>query len=60
LAKLYYNSTMHLATKMFVFESMLGKEARKPMGLTIPMGRINHSRKLWRWSKNTKKNMPEG
>jgi hypothetical protein len=29
---------MHLVTKMSPFELTLGKEARKPMDLTIPMG----------------------
>jgi hypothetical protein len=38
LAKFYYNSTTHSATKMSPFELMLGKEGRKPMDLTIPMG----------------------
>ncbi len=38
LAKLCYNSIMHLTTKMSLFELTLGKEAKKPMDLAIPMG----------------------
>ncbi len=39
-----YNSTKHLAIKMFSFELMLGKEIKKLMDLAIPMGWINHSK----------------
>jgi hypothetical protein len=33
-----YNSIMHLTIKMSLFELALGKEAKKPMDLSIPMG----------------------
>jgi hypothetical protein len=39
---------------MFPFKLTLGKEARKPMDLAIPMGRKAIPRKLWRWSKGVK------
>jgi hypothetical protein len=38
LTKFCYNFTMHLVTKMSLFELALGKETRKPMDLAIPMG----------------------
>jgi uncharacterized protein YecT (DUF1311 family) len=38
-----YNSTIHLAMKMFSSELTLGKEAKKLMDLAIPMGCRNHS-----------------
>jgi hypothetical protein len=44
---------------MFPFKLTLGKEAKKPMDLTIPMGRRVISRKLWRWSKGMKSNTLE-
>ncbi len=40
LAKLCYNFTMHLVTKMSSIELVWGKETRKPIGLTIPMGSV--------------------
>ncbi len=39
-----YNSTTHSTTKMSLFELTLGKEAKKPMDLTIPMGWKDHSK----------------
>jgi hypothetical protein len=39
---------------MFPFELTLGKEARKPMDLAIPMAQKAIPMKLWRWSKGTK------
>ncbi len=33
-----YNLRMHSTMKMSSFELTLGKEAKKPMDLTIPMG----------------------
>ncbi len=44
LTKFSYNSTMHMVTKMSPFEFMLGKNTKKPMDLTIPMGRRDHSK----------------
>ncbi len=38
LAKFWYNSTMHLVTKMSPFELVLGNETKKLMDLAIPMG----------------------
>ncbi len=38
LVKFYYNSTMHLVTKMSPFELALGNEVKKLMDLVIPMG----------------------
>jgi hypothetical protein len=40
----YYNSTKHSVAKMFMFELVLGKEAKKPVNLAIPMGRRDHSK----------------
>jgi hypothetical protein len=37
---------MHLATKISLFKLTLGKEVRKLMDLTIPMGRRDHSKKV--------------
>jgi hypothetical protein len=47
---------MHLATKMSLFELALGKEARKPMDLAIPMGREGHSKEVGEMVKE----VPEG
>ncbi len=44
LAGFYYNSTTHFMTKMCSFELALGKEDKKPIGLTIPMGQRDHSK----------------
>ncbi len=41
-----YNSTLHSMIKIALFELVLGKEARKPMNLTIPMGHIDHSKEV--------------
>jgi len=41
-----YNSTTHLITKMSSFELSLGKEAKKPMDLAIPMGWRDHSKEV--------------
>jgi hypothetical protein len=38
LVKFCYNSTTQTITKMSLFELALGKEAKKPMDLAIPMG----------------------
>jgi hypothetical protein len=46
LAKFYYNSIMHLVMKMSSFELALGKEAKKSMDLTIPMGQKDHSKEV--------------
>ncbi len=46
LAKFYNNSTIHLTTKMSPFELVLGKEGRKSMDLTIPMGWKYHSKEI--------------
>jgi hypothetical protein len=35
---------MYSTTKMSLFELALGKEARKPMDLVIPMGQRDHSK----------------
>jgi hypothetical protein len=37
---------MHSVMKMFLFELVLGKEGKKPMDLTIPMGQKNHSKEV--------------
>ena len=44
--KFCYNSTTHSVMKMSSFELMLGKEVRKPMDLTIPMGWRDHSKEV--------------
>jgi hypothetical protein len=49
LTKFCYNSTMHTMTKMSRFELVLGKEAKKPMDLTIIMQRMTIPRKPWKW-----------
>ncbi len=46
LTKFYYNSITHSTTKMFSFELTLGKEAKKPMDLTIHVGCKNHSKEV--------------
>ncbi len=46
LVEFCYNSTMHSVMKMFLFELVLGKEGKKPMDLTIPMGQKNHSKEV--------------
>ncbi len=46
LANFYYNSTMHMVMKMSMFELALGKKAKKPMDLAIPMGKRDHSKKV--------------
>jgi hypothetical protein len=61
LTKSCHNFTMHLANKMSLFELIWGKKVRKPMDLTIPMGRRDHSKwamemvkgceKLYTWTK---------
>jgi hypothetical protein len=38
LVEFCYNSTMHSAIKLFLFELTLGKEAKKPMDLATLMG----------------------
>jgi hypothetical protein len=43
-SEFYYNSTKHSMAKMFMFELVLGKEAKKPVNLAIPMGRRDHSK----------------
>ncbi len=37
---------MHLVMKMSSFELALGKEAKKSMDLTIPMGQKDHSKEV--------------
>jgi hypothetical protein len=44
LVEFCYNSTTHSTTKMSLFELTLGKDAKKPMDLTIPMGWKNPSK----------------
>jgi hypothetical protein len=58
LEEFCYNSTMHLATKMSSFELTLGKEARKPMDLTIPMGHRYHSKEVVKMVKGREKKTP--
>jgi hypothetical protein len=43
LLKLHNTQT---TTKISLFELALGKEARKPMDLAIPMGRKDHSKEV--------------
>jgi hypothetical protein len=44
LVEFFYNSTMHLVTKMSPCEFVLRKEAKKPMDLAIPMGQMEPSK----------------
>jgi hypothetical protein len=44
LVEFYYNSITHLITKMSSFKLALGKEDKKPINLTIPMGQKDHSK----------------
>ncbi len=46
LTKFYYNSITHSTTKMSSFELTLGKEAKKPMDLTIHVGCKDHSKEV--------------
>jgi hypothetical protein len=46
LEEFCYYSTMHMVMKMSMFELALGKEAKKPMDLAIPMGKRDHSKKV--------------
>ncbi len=46
LVQFCYNFIMHLTIKMFSFKLTLGKEAKKLMDLTIPMGRKDHSKEV--------------
>jgi hypothetical protein len=55
LAKFCYNFIMHLMTKMSLFELALGKEAKKPMDLAIPMGLKDHSKKTVKMVKGCEK-----
>jgi hypothetical protein len=55
LAKFCYNFKMHLVTKMSPFDLVWGKETKKPMGLTIPMGWRDHSKKIVEMIKGRKK-----
>jgi hypothetical protein len=49
----------HLAIKMSLFELALGREAKKSMDLTIPMGRRNHSKEVVEMVKGREKNIPK-
>jgi hypothetical protein len=44
LVEFCYNSTTHSTTKTSLFELKLGKETKKPMDSTIPVGWTNHSK----------------
>jgi hypothetical protein len=46
LVKFCYNSTMHLVTKMFSFELVLGKEGKKPMDLDFSSGQKDDSKEV--------------
>ncbi len=46
LEEFCYNSTMHMVMKMSMFEPTLGKEAKKPVDLAIPMGKRDHSKEV--------------
>jgi len=46
LVEVYFNSTMHMVMTMSMFEPTLGKEAKKPMDLAIPMGKRDHSKEV--------------
>ncbi len=59
LTKFCYNFTMHLVTKMSLFELALVKETRKPMNLAIPMGRKEPSKEAMGWSKGMKNYTPK-
>jgi hypothetical protein len=59
LVEFCYNSTMYLATKMSSFELVLGKEARKPMDLAIPMGDKYHSKEVVKMVKGHEEKYPK-
>jgi hypothetical protein len=46
---------MHLMTKMPLFKLALGKEAKRSMDLTIPMGQRDHSKEVVEMVKGHKK-----
>ncbi len=50
-----YNSITHLVTKMFLFELMLGRKAKKIMDLAIPMGHKDHSKEVMEMVKGHEK-----
>ncbi len=59
LTEFCYNSTTHLTTKMSSFELALGKEARKPMDLAIPMRCKYHSKEVVKMVKGCEVKYPE-
>jgi hypothetical protein len=59
LVEFCYNSITHSMTKIYLFELTLEKEAKKSMDLTIHVDVKITPRKLWRWSKGMRKNMPK-
>jgi hypothetical protein len=46
---------MHSTTKIYLFELTLGKEVRKLMDSTIPMGQRDHSKEVVEVVKGRKK-----